>query len=467
MKEEYLGRLCNIISGSPNPQSDKAFSESDGLNFVRMKDLGKVHLTTNLVDTEFKLDREYGRENGYKVVKKGSILLPRSGSVGLNHRAILGVDSYIVSHIFALEIIDENIINNYFLYYYLQNLDLGRIANKTTGLDSLTKERLGLIKVPLPPIKEQIRIISILNEIQGIIENRKKNIGLLKDLLRSCFMSLFGDPVTNPLELKTIKLSSKKFSITSGTTPSRKIDEYYGDEIPWVKSTDINNDIILETEEAITRKAIDETIARIYPKGSVLLAMYGQGKTRGKVAMLGIEASTNQACAVINSNDISNIYIYSFLKYSYDFLRSISKGGNRDNLSLSELKKINLSIPSQEAQNKYEKIFNIIQLSIDNQEKSLYILELLFSSILQNSFIQKVSNIDEEPIFKELIKKFTAQDLRGNKQRLQYLINLFEQQNFDEFKDFTETRKILFELMEEEEIIQTFGNDNKVKLQVK
>lgn len=324
MKEEYLGRLCNIISGSPNPQSDKAFSESDGLNFVRMKDLGKVHLTTNLVDTEFKLDREYGRENGYKVVKKGSILLPRSGSVGLNHRAILGVDSYIVSHIFALEIIDENIINNYFLYYYLQNLDLGRIANKTTGLDSLTKERLGLIKVPLPPIKEQIRIISILNEIQGIIENRKKNIGLLKDLLRSCFMSLFGDPVTNPLELKTIKLSSKKFSITSGTTPSRKIDEYYGDEIPWVKSTDINNDIILETEEAITRKAIDETIARIYPKGSVLLAMYGQGKTRGKVAMLGIEASTNQACAVINSNDISNIYIYSFLKYSYDFLRSIS-----------------------------------------------------------------------------------------------------------------------------------------------
>uniref|UniRef100_UPI0027BB17C4 hypothetical protein n=1 Tax=Flavobacterium lindanitolerans TaxID=428988 RepID=UPI0027BB17C4 len=94
------------------------------------------------------------------------------------------------------------------------------------------------------------------------------------------------------------------------------------------------------------------------------------------------------------------------------------------------------------------------------------ILQQLFHVILQNAF-KPDADIDEEPIFKDLIKKFTAQDLRGNKQRLQYLINLFEQQNFEEFKDFTETRKILFELMEEEEIIQTFGTDNKVKLQVK
>lgn len=143
------------------------------------------------------------------------------------------------------------------------------------------------------------------------------------------------------------------------------------------------------------------------------------------------------------------------------------KGSTFKEITLEKLRNIEIPVPKDlNLQNTFSQIYESIQDVKRKVEQSLEILQQLFQVILQNAFKSDVE-IDEEPIFKDLIKKFTTRDLKGNKQRLQYLINLFEQQNFDEFRDFTETRKILFELMEEEEIIQTFGTDNKVKLQVK
>lgn len=349
-----------------------------------------------------------------------------------------------------------------YLFYFLKYLyDKGTVLkyqNQTTGLFNLKLDRYLKEEVFIPELDIQNLIITQLDVIQNVIEIRKKTVSILDELLRSIFLKMFGDPITNPYKIKTMKMSNSAFSLTSGITPSRSVEEFYGGNIPWVKSTDINKEIIFNTEEYITDAAIEKTSAKIFPKDSVLLAMYGQGSTRGKVAMLGINASANQACAVINSSKISNIFLYSFFKYSYEYLRSLSKGGNRDNLSLSEIKKINVFIPKESDVLKYEEFFNSIQSILSSLVKHQEVSQEFFKAILQLTFNDD-KQIDEEPIFKELMKKFTIADLKGNKKRLQYLLNLFNENNFDSIDDYGYAKNVLFKLISLSEIEQKIIDD--------
>ncbi|AFZ18918.1 restriction endonuclease subunit S [Allocoleopsis franciscana] len=117
-----------------------------------------------------------------------------------------------------------------------------------------------------------------------------------------------------PEDWEVSKIEELAF-ISSGSTPNRSIAAYWQDgTIPWVKTGEINYTVIKSAEEKITQKALNETSVTVYPVGTVLVAMYGQGLTRGKVGILGIEATTNQACAAIipkNENLIPS-YLWFF-----------------------------------------------------------------------------------------------------------------------------------------------------------
>src|SRR6202140_3743078 len=107
-RKATIGELAQIHGGKPAPQDPTAFA-AGGIPFVRMKDLGRYHLTDNLNQVDDYLDRDFAAAHNLIPIKAGAILMPRSGSVGLNHRAILGIDAVIVSHICALEITDPTI----------------------------------------------------------------------------------------------------------------------------------------------------------------------------------------------------------------------------------------------------------------------------------------------------------------------------------------------------------------------
>ena len=145
-----LGSICEIIGGKPNPKGEEPFKEGT-IPFVKMKDLGKYHLTTNLTKTETSFNDKFVNESNSRIIKKGAILIPRSGSVALNHRAVLGVDACIVSHICALELKDSN-INEFFLYYALTKIDMRKYMKKTTGLDLITFQELEIYLLELSMI---------------------------------------------------------------------------------------------------------------------------------------------------------------------------------------------------------------------------------------------------------------------------------------------------------------------------
>ncbi|WNI35933.1 restriction endonuclease subunit S [Chryseobacterium sp. SG20098] len=365
--------------------------------------------------------------------------------------------------------VNKSIAAPKYIFYYLKYLykrgNVLKYQNQTTGLFNLKIEKYFQEEIFLPEHSKQYAIVTQLDTIRELINKRIETIELLNKLMESIYFEMFGDPIVNPHHHPRVKLSSKKFKITSGITPSRKKDVYFEGEIPWVKSTDINKEIIYSTEEKISQVALEKTTAKIYPKGSVLLAMYGQGSTRGKVALLGVEASANQACAVINGIGYSNTFLFFTLKCSYQYLRSISKGGNRDNLSLTEIKKISIISPPLKSQNEFENKFNYLQGLKKSLELSLDTLQNLFQAVLQNAF-NSDAEVDEQSIFKDLIKRLEVADLRGNVKRLQYLLELFDGNKFDNDDDYFETKNKLFDLILENEIEQKLVND-KIILQVK
>ena len=141
----------------------------------------------------------------------------------------------------------------------------------------------------------------------------------------------------------------------SGGTPSRSCPKYYNGNIPWIKTGEVLNEEIIETEEHITEEAIANSSAKLYPKGSLIIAMYGQGDTRGRTAKLGIDATTNQACAVlhdINNNIVSTDYLWYYLQWRYDDLRSLASGNNQPNLNAGKINNYDVVVPPMDVQNK-------------------------------------------------------------------------------------------------------------------
>ena len=141
----------------------------------------------------------------------------------------------------------------------------------------------------------------------------------------------------------------------SGGTPSRSCSQYYKGTIPWIKTGEVLNEEIFDTEEHITEEAIANSSAKLYPKGSLIIAMYGQGETRGRTAKMGVDAATNQACAVlynINNNIVSTDYLWYYLQGCYDDLRSLATGNNQPNLNAGKIKNYDIAIPPIDIQNK-------------------------------------------------------------------------------------------------------------------
>ncbi|MBD5801881.1 EcoKI restriction-modification system protein HsdS [Azoarcus sp. Aa7] len=129
--------------------------------------------------------------------------------------------------------------------------------------------------------------------------------------------------------------------ITSGGTPDRSEPKYWGGDIPWVTTGEIQFNTITDTAEKITEAGLKGSSAKLFPPGTLLMAMYGQGKTRGQVAKLGIEASTNQNSAAILLGPQQHAdYYYHFLSWKYESIREFGNSGGVSHLNAGLLKQI-------------------------------------------------------------------------------------------------------------------------------
>ena len=207
----------------------------------------------------------------------------------------------------------------------------------------------------------------------------------------------------------------------SGSTPSRSIKAYYNGNIPWLKTGDLNDGYIENTSEYITNLAFQESSLKLNPVGSVLIAMYGA--TIGKLGILKIQATTNQACCACEVfNGILNKYIFYFLMFYKKIFISISEGGAQPNISKEKIVTTLLPLPPLSEQkrivDKLEEILPLVEKYKEDKEK-LDELNLNFPSKLKKSILDYAikgklveQNLEDESV------EILLQKIREEKQRL-------------------------------------------------
>jgi len=180
--------------------------------------------------------------------------------------------------------------------------------------------------------------------------------------------------------------------ISSGGTPSRAKPEYWNGDIPWISTTLINYNKIKIANEFITELGLNNSSTKMFPKGTILMAMYGQGKTRGKVAVLDIEAAINQACAAISLKKDMNIeFVFQNLSARYEEIRKISNEGGQKNLSSTLIKKIPFLHPKigSEEQQKIANCLSSLDILITAETEKLVYLKDHKKGLLQQLFPTK------------------------------------------------------------------------------
>ena len=156
----------------------------------------------------------------------------------------------------------------------------------------------------------------------------------------------------------------------SGATPNRANKSYYNGNIPWLKTGDLNDNYIDKIPESISELAFLETSVKLNPIGSVLIAMYGA--TIGKLGILNISATTNQACcACVDFYGITNKYLFYFLLASRQYFIGIGGGGAQPNISKEKIISTYISIPPIKEQYRVVEAIEKISTILDNIEESL------------------------------------------------------------------------------------------------
>lgn len=187
-------------------------------------------------------------------------------------------------------------------------------------------------------------------------------------------------PVTwNVCEIQSV------MDLAAGGTPSRQHPEFWvGGTIPWVKTSEVNYRVVRETEERITPAGLANSSAKLCPPRTLLLAMYGQGVTRGRVAMLGIEAATNQACLALQprGSPMNVDFLYYYLTHSYERLRSLGHGAQQANLSSTAVASFRVPMPSTEEQHAIVDVLRAIDNKVDVHERKRTTLQELFDALL-------------------------------------------------------------------------------------
>lgn len=264
---------------------------------------------------------------------------------------------------------------NEYVYYFLMSMYYNCVYNNLGGngvRSALNATDIGQLVIPFPAIEKQKKIVAFLEnafkKIDKLIEVQQAQIEKLKEYKQSVITEAVtkGLNPNAPMKDSGIEWIGKipegwmtpkiKYfsSIESGGTPDRTHFEYWNGTINWFKTGELHNDEIFSSEEKITEKAIAETAAKIFPENTILVAMYGQGKTRGMTALLKKESATNQACAGIQliKDGFVVEYMWWTLMGAYNSLRERASGSGQPNLSVSLISEFEIPMPSIEEQEK-------------------------------------------------------------------------------------------------------------------
>ena len=338
--------------------------------------------------------------NSSVIANPQDIIYTRTGQIGLAFRGMQGVvhnNSFIVS-------LKTDELEKDYLYTVLNSNFVKKQANsqaKNSVQPDLTHTMFKSIVIPVPDSREeQNRISKIINninqKIQTNIQINQELEAMAKTLYDYWFVqfdfpdqngkpykSSDGKMVYHP-ELKreipegweVEKIENIAQTGSGGTPKSTNVSYYSNGEIPWINSGELEQTVITSTSNFITEEGLNNSSAKLFPSGTILVAMYGA--TAGKVSFLTFEASTNQAiCAIMLTDIRMRYYLKNVIEDLYQYLVKLSTGSARDNLSQDMIRNIKVVIPSNDILDRfYDFSNNIIKEITKKQQENEQLTQL-------------------------------------------------------------------------------------------
>ncbi|MBE5763963.1 MAG: hypothetical protein E7338_07090, partial [Clostridiales bacterium] len=260
-----------------------------------------------------------------------------------------------------------------YLYYFLRHNNLSILAAgfRGTGLKHISKEYTNEIDIPYKEPNIQKELIDIADVINILIDNCKKDLHLYDEMVKSRFNEMFSK------DIETVKIGDV-LKTTSGGTPSKGRLEYYSNgNIPWLCSGEVNAGIITEVKNKITELGLKNSSAKWIPENSVVVAMYGA--TAGKVGLLKIKTTTNQAvCSILPDSKFMPEFLYYAVGSKTEELVSKAWGGAQPNISQGIIKNTYIPFPSLDKQNEFASfVESVDKLKFNVQQRINIYQELL------------------------------------------------------------------------------------------
>ncbi|NBC04554.1 MAG: hypothetical protein GVY20_12725 [Bacteroidetes bacterium] len=289
-----------------------ATDQKIGPKFLRITDIKDNFVDWDEVPYCECSDKEFEKNK----IEKWDIVFARTGSTGNSFIIKDEVQNVVFASYLIRLRVDNEIADPEFVAYFFQSDNYWKQIKKGsdgTTMPTFNATKLKALNLPLPTLDEQRAIVAKLDRAQRLIDIDKEMLAKYDELIQSVFLEMFGDPVTNPKgwERKPMKEIGE---LKSGGTPSRKNKEYFTGDIDWYTTGELESMYLGEAEEKITEAAINESSAKLFEKGSLLIGMYDTSAF--KLGILTGPGSSNQASANIKlDNEICNVeWLYYCLK---------------------------------------------------------------------------------------------------------------------------------------------------------
>jgi len=262
----------------------------------------------------------------------------------------------------------------------------------TSGKNRIRPEKFLEIEIPLPPLDEQRRIVAHIDALaEQIAAARGLRHGAVAEAEAFWYSSLRMFREGLVLSKDGLQNLGEITTVTAGGTPSRDNLAYWNGNIPWIKTGELLDGDIYHAQEFISQEGLNNSSAKLFPAETILIALYGQGQTRGRTGRLMFEASTNQACcAVLPHKLLDARYLQYWLRSLYTEMREISHGGAQPNWNSGMIKRIEISLISLDEQRRIVAYLDGLQAEVDAlkrlQADTAAELDALLPSLLDQAF---------------------------------------------------------------------------------
>ena len=382
MAKLKLRELYKISSGGTPLKSNDAYYNGGDIKWVKTGDLKEKYL----IDCEECITEVGLKHSSAKMYEPNTVLVAMYGAT-IGETSILKIRACTNQACAAFTPTDK-VIPEY-LYYFFKSKKERFVKDGVGGAQpNISAGYLRNVEMDLISISEQHNIVELFKKTENIINNRRRQLKKLNQLIKSRFIEMFGDSVNNASKWEKKTIESVCNDIYGGGTPSKSHQEYYKGTIPWVTPKDMKTIMISNSQDHITEEAIAQSTTKLIPKNSVLMVIRsGILKRSLPVAINTVDVTINQDMkAFLPSENIMPEYLlYTFKQLDRSILSKV-RAVTADNIEFSELKCLEIIIPPLELQNQFASFTKQVDKSKLAIQKSLDKLEILQKSLMQQYF---------------------------------------------------------------------------------